>query len=178
MRRPWGGRQNAPSHSHRSRARHVPKLLGHLGDTRVYRVVQSGGGLIGFGEAGPRELSVGQMAMRAVEEAQPMEANIEPLVKTLVVALNGMKSTEYLGLYGDPATTATSLIQVLNYKYHPAGLGAAVAKVLQRYLPQVHNPVLAKDPWRMADLQSLARGEATTPYAAVPKPAADRKSVV
>ncbi len=45
----------------------VPALLKHVGDTRVYRVVQYGGGLIGFSEAGPRELSVGQIAMPAVE---------------------------------------------------------------------------------------------------------------
>ena len=41
---------------------HVPALLEHLSDTRVYRVVAFGGGLIGVGEAGPRALSVGQTA--------------------------------------------------------------------------------------------------------------------
>ena len=154
-----------------SLASHVPALLKHLGDTRVYRVVQSGGGLIGFGEAGPRELSVGQMAMRAVETAAPTAANIEPIVTTMVAALNAMKSTERLGLYGEPATTATALMQVLAYKYHPAGLGSAVAPVLRAALPQVRNTVITNDAWRMAALEALARGEVRDPYAALQQPA-------
>ena len=158
-----------------SLAPHVPTLLRHLGDTRVYRVVQFGGGLIGFGEAGPRELSVGQVAMRAVETAAPTAANIEPIVKTLVAALNAIKSTEHLGLYGEPATTATSLMQVLAYKYHPAGLGTAVASVLRPALPQVRNTVLTNDAEWLADLEALARGEVRDSYAAVQQPAERNK---
>jgi hypothetical protein len=160
----------ALAESPQAAAVHLPALLEHLADTRVYRVVQSGGGLIGFGDAGPRELAVGQMAMRAVQEAAPIAANIVPLVKTLVAALNAMQSTESAGLYGDPGTTATSLIDLLAYRYHPAGHGAAIAEILRHELPHVQNAVLAHDTLRMPSLQALARGEVPDPYAAAMRP--------
>ena len=161
-----------------SLATHVPALLKQLGDRRVYRVGQSGGGLIGFGEAGPRELAVGQVALRAVETAAPTAANIEPIVMTMVAALNAMKSTARLGLYGELATTATALIQVLAYKYLPAGLGSAVASAMRAALPQVRDAVLSNDAWRLAELDALARGEVRAPYAALQPPAVGKQSTI
>jgi hypothetical protein len=143
----------------------VPDLLTYLGDTTDYRSYYSGGGIVGFGEAGTRALSVGQIAMRAVQSAQPVEANIEPIVATLILAANRMSSRSYLGLYGDPGTTAVAMKELLKYDFQRAGLGPGVGKVLSRELPKLRNPVLEPDSNLLLDLQALAKGQVLNPYA-------------
>jgi hypothetical protein len=142
----------------------VPVLLNHLSDQTVYRTYYSGGGLIGFGEAGERSLSVGQVSLQAVRKAAPTKANIEPIVTALIAAANAMQSTEYVGLYGDPSTTAVALTDLLALEFSRAGLVAEVASTLTRQLPRLSNPALTEQTLMMPTLRSLAGGVVPQPY--------------
>jgi hypothetical protein len=153
----------------------VPLLLPLFSDATVYRRYYSGGGLIGFGEAGERELVVAQMAIRAVQKAQPIEANIKPLIQTLVKTANIMRSSEYAGLYGDPKTSVVILIQLLEHEFHDAGFGSQVAIELRKQLPQIKNPIFTNDKDLMRSLSALAEGEVYDPYAHLVDPNASSK---
>jgi hypothetical protein len=138
-------------------AQHLPLLLTHINNVTVYRTVQYGGG-ISFGEAGPREISVSQVALRAIREAAPIEANLQPITQTLIGAANAMRDARYLGEYGDPSTNAVALTELL-IEYHRAGLGPQIAAVLQKELPKIGNPALVNDAYFMLELRALSKGE-------------------
>lgn len=142
----------------------VPSLLPLFNDASVYRRVYSGGGIIGFGEAGERELVVAQIAIRAVQKAKPIEANIKPLIQTLVKTSNIMHSSEYAGLYGDPKTTIIVLIQLLEHEFRDADLGPKVAIELRKQLPAIKNPIVINDMDFMQSLSALAEGKVFDPY--------------
>jgi hypothetical protein len=131
----------------------------------VYRSFYSGGGLIGFGEAGQRTLSVALVASRAVQKAKPVEANIEPIVSTLTTAAKAMRSPAYIGTYGDPSTTAVAMLELLKHDFHRAGLGARIAVVIQRELPVLRGTQFAQDPDKLRALLALAGGVAPSPDA-------------
>jgi hypothetical protein len=138
-------------------AQRLPLLLTHINDVTVYRTVQSGGG-ISFGEAGPRDISVSQVALRAIREAAPIEANLQPIVQTLIVAANAMRSSSYVGEYGDPSTNAVALTELL-IEYHRAGLGPKIASVLQTELPKIVNTAVVNDAYFVLQLRAMSKGE-------------------
>jgi hypothetical protein len=145
-------------------SQHVPLLLTHVRDTSVYKTIQYGGGLIGFGEAGPRNILIAQMATRVFRKAAPLESNVEPIVSTLVSGLNSATTASFSGEYGDPSTIAGEMKETLD-AYRAAGLGTVIARVLKQQLRKVTNPVLGPDSLVLPELRALSEGLLPVPYA-------------
>lgn len=115
----------------------VPLLLERLTDDAVFRRFWSGGGLIGFGSAGEREVSVAQVALAALRKGAPSERNVGPVVRAMVANAARMRGTERIGSYADPGTAAVALAELLTRDYRAAGLGTVLDAALQRELPAI-----------------------------------------
>jgi hypothetical protein len=117
----------------------VPALLQLLTDRTVYGKVYHGGGIIGFGEAGERELIVGMAAAYAIRQAKPTEANIAPMVAKLIQSANQMPKAEYSGLWGEPSTAVGEIIQLFENEFVKTGLRDQVATTLAPRAGEITN---------------------------------------
>lgn len=145
----------------------VPSLLERLTDGAVYKRFWSGGGLIGFGEAGERQVSVAQVALGALRKSRPDERSVTPIVRAMVANANRMGRVDGVGLYGEPGTAAMALAGLLTREYREAGLGALVDAALERELPGIRRAPVRQ--WIEASLYPVA----TTAPAAPPPLARD-----
>jgi hypothetical protein len=146
----------------------VPLLLERVVDGAVYRRVWSGGGLVGFGEAGEREVSVAQVAIAALRKARPEERSVAPIARAMVANAGRMRGADGVGLYGEPGTAALVLADLLTREYRAAGLGPVVDAALARELPGLRRAQTRR--WLEASLYPAARPVA----AAQPAPATAR----
>lgn len=148
----------------------VPLLLERLTDGAVYRRVDSGGGLIGFGTAGEREVSVAQVALAAVRKGRPDERNVAPMVSAMVVNAARLRSVDDVGVYGHPGTAALALAQLLTRDYRAAGLGTALDAALASELPRIRRAPIRR--WLEESLYPAAAPAAAATAAAMPLPPA------
>jgi hypothetical protein len=141
----------------------VPALVPLLTDQAVIRRYASGGGLIGFGEAGPRTVIVAMPALRAVERATPARENIAPLVDGLVAAANRTRPQgRGSALHGEPESAALNLIGILSTAYHRAGLRDEVASAVRSRVAGIRNAAFWADADFNREVSDLYDGR--TPY--------------
>ncbi len=119
----------------------VPVLTKNLGDTTVFREYESGGGLIGFGEAGLKQVNVSMPTRKAIERAAVKRENIAPLVEALVIAANQARPQHRgAALYGEPEDVVDFVIDLLCTRYQDATLRNTLTAAVQAAVPRIRNP--------------------------------------
>jgi hypothetical protein len=141
-------------------AKHVPTLLGLMGDKTVYWRGKINRPLLSFGNDGEEgELPVALPATYAVRRATPLAANVEPLVRVFVDSANQIGADRAAeGLWGDPRTVYRELMELMRREYRGAGLRAQIEAALERELPKIVNLIVWDDIERIKELDELTAG--------------------